>query len=42
MCKCDYCDSNSAKSRVFTFSNRAHYFFACNECFENYLDDFYY
>jgi len=39
-CKCDYCSSNRAKSRTFGFSDRTHYFWACDECFRDYLNDF--
>lgn len=37
--KCDYCSSNRAESRVVGYDNRAHYFYACKECFEDYLED---
>ena len=39
MCKCDYCNSDRAESRVFSYANGAHYFHACKECFEDYISE---
>lgn len=37
-CKCDYCDSNRAESRSFNFGDfGTHYFFACTDCWNDYL-----
>ncbi len=37
MCKCDYCSSDRAESRQFGYSNGTKYFYACQECFEDFI-----
>jgi len=39
-CKCDYCDSNKAQPRSFYFGALGvHDFFACTDCFNDYISD---
>ena len=42
MCKCNYCSSNRAESRTFSYSNGVKYFYACQECFEDFIYEEYY
>jgi len=38
-CKCDFCDSNRAQPREFYLSFGMQYFFACTDCWYDYLND---